>query len=747
MRITDRFCIRGAWLVAWLLPALLTAAPADHLGYLGSNTCSECHADQYAAWQGSHHDLAMQAPTADTVLGDFADTSVSFAGTTSRFYRDGERFMVRTDGPDGKLNDYEVKYTFGVDPLQQLLLELPGGRLQAFGIAWDSRPQAQGGQRWFHLYPDDSPRAGDRLHWTAPDQNWNHMCAECHSTDLLKRYDAGTDSYATSYAGIDVGCEACHGPGADHVAWARRPQHDGDPRLAIRLDERAGITWATDPDSGQPRRSAPREGHKEVATCARCHARRGRLTESYRHGAPVGDSHRVALLAPGLYYPDGQVRDEVYVYGSFLQSRMHAAGVTCSDCHEPHTLQLRADGDDVCLACHNGLRYAGRQHHRHDPAGDAARCVSCHMPATTYMVVDPRRDHGFRVPRPDLSDELGTPNACNGCHDDRDAAWAAAQVVSWTGRPPQGYQRHGQALHAARQGHPSARAALLAVAGDGDQAGIARATAVAALGAWLDRESVEAVIGWLDDPDPLVRRAAVEALAVTPPQLRARLLPPRLRDPVRDVRHAAVAALAGLPLGALDEADSEAFAVALADYRATLMQDADRPEAQINLGVLLSDLGDLDGAERAYRRALVVEPGYPPALVNLADLLRVAGRDDEVGKLFAAVATDEPDTAPVHHARGLWLVRSQQRDAALDALRLAAELDPGSARYGYVLAVALHGTGTVDAALAELDRVLVRHPYDRDSLAAAVLWRQQRGQQPGDYARRLLELQNAARGR
>jgi len=735
--------------LGWLLPVTGTFAVELHPGYVGSTACAECHADQHAAWTGSHHDLAMQEATAETVLGDFNDAEFTLDGVTTRFFRDDGRFMVRTQGVDGGTADFVVHYVFGIDPLQQLLLELPGGRLQAFGVAWDARQAEQGGQRWYHLYPDDPPRPGDRLHWSAPDQNWNHMCAECHSTDLLKRYDPASDRYATSYAEIDVGCEACHGPGAGHVAWARQPVRDADPRLAILLDERKGVSWRPDPASGQPRRSMPRTSTKEISTCARCHARRGRLTESYRHGAPVGDSHRVATLSPGLYQPDGQVLDEVYVYGSFLQSRMHAAGVTCSDCHQPHTLKLRTDGDALCATCHAALRYAGRQHHHHDSAEAGARCVACHMPATTYMGVDPRRDHSFRIPRPDLSVELGVSNACSGCHADRDAAWAATQVAEWRdGKPAHpGYPRHARALAAAAQGLPAARNALLEVASDHGQSAIARASAIVALGAWLDRGVVEALAGGLEDPDPLVRRATIEALAATPPLIRTQLLPARLNDPVRDVRQAAAVSLSQLPLDSFDPAVNDALSIALADYRATLRLDADRAEAQHNLGVLLANLGDLGGAEAAYLKAMAIEPGYAPASVNLSDLLRQSGREEEAGELLERALTDTPEEGMLHHARGLWLVRQQQRDVALAALQRATELEPDNARFGYVLAVGLHGAGQVDAALAEIDRVLARWPYDRDSLAAAVIWRQQLGVATSPYDERLLELQRVTRGR
>jgi predicted CXXCH cytochrome family protein len=685
--------------------APLAAEP--HAGFVGSPTCAGCHAAEAAAWQGSHHDHAMRSPGPESVLGDFEGAEFTAAGVSTRFYRDGERYMVRTEGPDGAPADYAVRYTFGTDPLQQYLLEMPDGRLQALGIAWDARPREAGGQRWFHLYPDQPPRPGERLHWSSPDQNWNHMCADCHSTDVVKGYDAAAGRYRTSYAQVNVGCEACHGPGAAHVAWARQPERAGDPRLAVGLDERRGVAWRIDPGTGQPVRSTPRTSSHEIDTCARCHSRRSQLAGRYVHGAPLGDHYRLALLEQGLYHADGQPLEEVYVHGSFLQSRMHAAGVTCSDCHDPHSLALRAEGDALCATCHDAGRYARTEHHHHRPQSAAARCVSCHMPATTYMVVDPRRDHGFRVPRPDLSASLGVPNACNGCHADRGPAWSAAQVQGWIGGAPRGFQRHAQALHDARRGLPAARDGLLGVARDDTQSGIARATAAAALAPWLDREVAAVLAALLEDPDPLLRRAAVEALSRSPPRVRVAALSPRLRDPVRDVRQAAALALVALPPDTRAGVDAALLDDAVADYRATLQRDADRPEAQANLGVLLTYLGALAGAESAYRRALNIEPGYVPALVNLADLLRGTGRDAEVGALLDAFLAAHPEAAAAHHVRGLWLVRQRQPAKAVDALRRAARLDPDNARYGFVLAVALHGDGRVDAALAELGRATI----------------------------------------
>ena len=320
-----------------------------------------------------------------------------------------------------------IKYTFGVSPLQQYLVEFPDGRLQALPIAWDTRPMEQGGQRWFHLYPEEQITHDDELHWTRAAQNWNFMCADCHSTGVRKNYDPVADRFETQWAEIDVACEACHGPASRHLAWAEAKEagkpwdEDENKGLTVRLDERRDITWTVDPATGNAVRSKPRTSERELEVCAQCHARRGQIAEDYVPGKPFLDDYRPALLEPPLYYADGQQRGEVYKWGSFLQSKMYAKGVTCSDCHEPHSGKLRASGNAVCTGCHLQGKYDTAEHHHHPPGSAGAACAACHMPTTTYMVIDPRHDHSLRVPRPDLSVEFGTPNPCTGCHTDRDA--------------------------------------------------------------------------------------------------------------------------------------------------------------------------------------------------------------------------------------------------------------------------------------------------------------------------------------
>lgn len=722
-----RFAAGAALVAAVLLGALAAHVPAQprsaaSADAVGTAACAGCHAKEYEAWRGSQHDRAMEEANERTVLGDFGGARFTHGGVTSRFFRRDGRYFVDTDGPGGKLADFEVRYTFGVHPLQQYLVELPGGRLQALGIAWDARPKAQGGQRWFHLYPDRKLKAGNPLHWTGIDQNWNYQCADCHSTNLRKNYDEATRTYETTWSEIDVGCEACHGPGARHAAWAKLDaaarRADASKGLAVALDERRGVAWAIDPATGSAARSAPRTSNRELETCARCHSRRGQFDDSWHPGSPFGDAYRLALIEPGLYYADGQMRDEVYVHGSFLQSRMHAKGVSCSDCHDPHTQKLRAPGNAVCGQCHAPARFDAPAHHRHAAGSPGAACAACHMPTTTYMVVDPRHDHSMRIPRPDRSVALGTPNACTGCHPKEGAKWAADAVARWYPQRKPGFQTWAEAFAAGDAGAPGAQAALAAVVVDPSLPAIARASAIPRLVRHPGRATLPALEKALADPDPIVRLAAASALRDADPALRARRLPKLLADPVRVVRIEAARGLAGAPESRLAADDRARFAKAIDEYLASLRYNADRPEAQTELGGYHLARGEAAAAAAAYRRALALDPTYVAASVNLADLLRGMGREREAEAALRDAIRADPTAAAPRHALGLSLVRQKRTQEALAALGEAARLAPDDARFAYVLGVAQYDAGRRADAMKTLDAALARHPYDREILVA-----------------------------
>ena len=715
--------------------------------FVGARECVTCHEHENVRWLGSHHQLAMQPASDTTVLGDFNHASFSNNGITSTFFRSGPKFMVRTDGPDGALHDYEIKYTFGVYPLQQFLIAMPGGRLQAFGIAWDSRPSERGGQRWFALYPGQKITYRDSRHWTGIDQNWNYMCADCHSTNLHKNYDARSRTFSTSYSEIDVSCEACHGPGSNHVAWAKKKgdwkKFGASEGLTIALDERRGVAWRIDPATGNARRSSPRQSAREIQVCARCHSRRGEIHEDYVHGQPAGDDYRVAILDQNLYYPDGQIKEEDYEYGSFIQSRMFHAGVTCSDCHEPHTLKIRATGNNICMQCHSAQKYDSPKHHFHKIGSAGARCVECHMPTRTYMVVDPRRDHSIRIPRPDLSVKLGTPNACNNCHADKPAQWALESVGKWYGHAAQGFQRFAETLDGGSAGAPGAQQSLERLIADREQPAISRATALSVLADYAPPPTDAAVGAGVTDDSALVRRAAAHALSNSDPGASANTLAPLLSDRMRAVRIEAAEVLAGLPADNLPADVAAAFRRATDEYISALQLNADRPEAHLNLGLLYARENHFDKAEAELKIALSLDPGFTPAAVNLADLYRGQNRDEEGERILEDAIRRSPNDASLEHALGLLMVRQKRSAQGLDLLAAAARIDPANARYVYVYAVALNGAGRTRAAIETLERSIEVHPYDRDSLAALVNFLEQSGDPAKAliYAQRLDELE------
>lgn len=708
-----------------------TSGPVHTAEFVGGQACASCHATETAAWKTSHHALAMQHATAETMLGDFNNATFTKDGVTSTFFKRGDKFFVNTDGPDGALKDYELSFTFGIQPLQQYLVDFGKGRYQALPIAWDTRPKAEGGQRWFHLYPDQAVHHDSPLHWTGVQQNWNYMCAECHSTKLERNYTPATDSFATSWSEVNVSCEACHGPGSNHVRWAKgegKPGEDfgGDHGLVVALTERGGTTWELNPATGNSKRSSPRTTSVELETCAKCHSRRGPIWDQTMPPASISDTHRIALLNDGLYFPDGQIHDEVFEYGSFLQSRMAHAGITCSDCHEPHSAQLRVPGNGVCLQCHEGSKFDVTAHTHHPANTPGSQCASCHMPQRTYMVVDPRRDHSLRIPRPDLSVELGTPNACNTCHTDQDASWAAAAVKNWFPNPNPGFQAYAHALDAGNKGSPGARPLLMALANDKGQPGIARASALDRIDALPDQQAFADLQALLRDPDPLVRRSASEVYSRLPPQARVDLFA-MLDDPIRDVRISAVLPLAGIPAQQLDVTQISRRDKAVAEYIASQQTNADRPEAHQNLAVLYMALGRVDPAETELQTAIRLDPTFIPSAVTLADLYRASGRDPAGEAVLRAAIARMPQEAAAHGALGLWLVRNRRGDEAMAELKLAAELGGDDPRNAYVYAVALASGGDREQALKILQNALGTHPYHRDSLYAAFAFERDAG--------------------
>ena len=723
------------------------ASIAANARYVGGKACVDCHQKEYAAWVPSQHAGAMKHAADSTVLANFDNTTFNDGRVTTRFSRRDGKFIVNTEGPDGKLHDYSIEYTFGLYPLQQYLIDIDNGRIQSLTIAWDSRAKTDGGQRWFSLYPGETILPGESIHWTGRDQSWNFMCAECHSTNVKKNYDPAQPRFTTSWTDISVNCEACHGAGSEHVAWAGKVGKSvktgkaGAMGLVVEFHERQGVAWTIDTATGKPVRSGPRRTDKEIEACGLCHARRAQLKDGYVPGQSLGTTEQVALLEPGLFWPDGQMRDEVYNYALFLQSKMFQKGVTCSDCHDPHTQKLRAPGAHVCLSCHSKEKYAAPSHDFHPAGTKGVDCVSCHMPSATYMVIDTRHDHSFRVPRPEQTVRLGVPNTCNACHREQSAQWAADQVLKWYGHAPEGYQRYAETLYNSERRLPGSLARLTGLAGDTLQPAIARATAVSRLAEYPSPSASSAAEAVLADRNPLLRAAAVSALDNVEPAERVRLLAPRLSDSILSVRTDAARALAGLEQQLPDSA-KVAFGKALQEYIDVQMFNADRPESWTNLAGVYALRGERAKALMAYGKALALDSAFVPAWVNLADYLRATGNETGAGAALRDGIRHSPDNASLHYSLGLALIRQRQVPGAMSELKVAARLAPDDAHIGYVYGVALHDTGKPQDGIRQLASVLKQHPDDPQVLQALVAYAREAGDAQGStaYSARLQEL-------
>lgn len=698
--------------LAWLAtrpPPVDEPGPARHVG---SARCAPCHPKAFAAWQGSHHGRAMQPARSGTVLGDFSGVVLEVPGRRWRFHRRGERYLATEEPHGGPARDHEIAFTLGVEPLQQYLVAFPGGRLQCLPAAWDVP-----GRRWFMVSRSPDPPAGSWLHWTRQGQNWNAMCADCHTTALVKGYDASADRYLTTQAELGVGCEACHGPGSHHVAWADRPAMARRPSASFEL-----VT-----------RTSGLSAREHVARCAPCHARRTQLADQGAPGGELLDRYLPDLLTPGVFHADGQIQDEDFEYQAFVQSKMHASGVRCGDCHDVHSGKRLREGNALCTRCHHPETYDASTHHLHQATwrgrpSDGARCVSCHMPGQTYMGVHLRRDHSLRVPRPGLSREVGSPDACSaaGCHADRPAGWVEARYARWFG--PRARPHYGTVLAAGRHAPAGAAAGLARLAGDPLRPVLARATALDLLGAAGGEAAAATLASALADPDPLLRRTAAARLDA-PPERLAAALGPLVRDPVLAVRIEAAARLAGAPASFLPEHLREPQALALAEYVTAQRYQSDQPSGAYHLGNLAAALGHPGEAERQLRRALAIDDGFQPARVNLALLLAASGRSTEAEVLLRAALRAEPGAAAVALDLGLLLAAEGRREEAEGALRAALAADPELAAAAFNLAV-LVGVRDPMAAAAWARRAAALQP-DEPRYARAARFYAERARRGG----------------
>lgn len=672
---------------------------ADKDGYVGVNQCMSCHNEVYETWKGSDHDLAMQIADGTTVLGDFNDVSTTIDGVMYNFTKKGEDFMVSIKEVDGTENEYKIGYTFGIYPLQQYLIDFPKGKKQVLRVTWDVV-----NKKWYHQYAGDEFDPHDWLHWTQSSQNWNTMCAECHSTNLKKNYDIDQDAFSTTYSAINVNCESCHGPAEQHVNWASSVLDSTHANTHILRGK------------GQ---------FSQMNMCAPCHSRRVKLTKNLVPGELFEDQYMLQNLSTEYYHADGQIDEEDYVYGSFLQSNMYHNGVTCTDCHNPHSLKLKEVGNNLCMQCHEP-KYNEPTHHFHKQETDGSQCINCHMTGVTYMGNDFRRDHSFRVPRPDQSAQYNTPNACNNCHSDKSSQWATDKIVAWYG--PERQPHFSDALILSSQNGISnkERDDLYKFINDLNYPAIARASVIDNLQITESRH-YEILLEGLNDPSPRVRYAALLKFRGLSLEDRTTIALKHVNDTTKLVRIGAAQLLIDLDINTLNNVDVNPIVASRGELEEMLNSSADFAAGRSQLGDYFLQRNDVNKAIKHYKMALKKDSLLIPVYSNLASSYSMLGQTDKALNTLNILIEKEPNLARSYYLRALLYFELKQDDLALADINNAIKLEPTNSRYLYNLATYNYQNKKLDEGEKIITRALKLEPNNPDYKYLLALIYQEQG--------------------
>ncbi|WP_026301357.1 ammonia-forming cytochrome c nitrite reductase subunit c552 [Colwellia piezophila] len=684
----------------------ISSAQSNAVEFVGSKACIGCHEKAYQDWQGSHHDMSMKHADSKSVLGDFNQKTLTSPSTKpevlSTFFKKGKQFWVNIKGPDGKFHDYQIKYTFGYTPLQQYMVEFDDGRVQLIPFAWDSRTKANGGQRWYTLYPEMN-KNHQEFFWTNTGQNWNYMCADCHSTNVEKNFDLKTNSYNTTFSEINVACESCHGAASEHLTWAKQvgksPTTSTDKLASKRFGFQRDLSksvkqWQSIPASNT---LTPKtlEHSQQVLVCAQCHSRRTQISNnSHVDGNAFGERYLLDLISSSNYHPDGQVYNENFVYGSFLQSKMYKNGVVCSDCHNPHTAELKLPVETLCLQCHQSENYASTKHHKHETNSTGALCVNCHMPETTYMEIDARRDHGFHIPTPNLAKQLGTPDTCLSCHKDKNSQWSASKVAAWypdsTIKEEKDFVAVFSAINLAlnEQQLQGVAAELSRISQTISYAGIIRASALTKMASVSNTNTIIAIARAVKNADENIRLGAIEGAQSMASDEKWRILSPLLTDKVLTVRTGAAFALTSLWQN-LSLAQHEQLTPALDEYLASQRFNNDRSFAHSNIGIISAYQGDYEQAIKAFKQGIAIEANFAQTYLNLSQVYYQRGENLQSIASLQQGTNANPDDASLPYNLGLAYIRIKDKVKAAKALAIATKLAPQNSHYFYVYGLSL----------------------------------------------------------
>ncbi len=635
----------------------------QRLERIGPDACVECHAAEVEEWRGSHHDLANRPISIARDRDAFTPTRrVEESGVVYELSEENGTFLLRVLHDDGSVDTHELIGVIGETPLRQYLTILPGNKVQTISASYDVLED-----RWFDVFAGEDREPGEWGHWSGQGMNWNANCAYCHTTEYEKGFDFEGNAYHSSWVQQGLACASCHTGLEDHVEAAR-----ADENYTSTLEQLSS--------------------EQVTESCAACHSRRDQLTaDDFTPGDHYDDHFALSLPdQPGLYYPDGQILDEVFVYASFEMSRMGHAGVSCLDCHNPHTLEtiLPVENNLLCMRCHSGGLMDAQiidpvEHSRHPAGSSGNSCVECHMPKTTYMQVDPRADHGFLHPDPLMTRELGIPNACNNCHEHKDesVAWAIEWAEEWYGEElaesPQ--RRRARAISAAYEFDPAALDDLLALT-ESEEVPAWRATYAGLLSNYLPNQRVERTLrNLMDDESPLVRSRATDGIARTE-RGEAGLLD-QLDDPSRSVR---LAAARGLAVRNQPVPDEEVNA----EWQRYLQFNSDRPQTLFFLAHEAVREGRQDDVRKHLERAVSLDRVNPEVYHQSAVLLSAARLNEVAARYLYTGWELAPENPNFPYSLGLLAAEENDLESAVDYLEQTVAIEPQFYRAWYNLSLA-----------------------------------------------------------
>ena len=577
------------------------------------------------------------------------------------------------------MEEFKISYVFGFTPLQQYLVEFDKGRLQVLPFTWNSEKSC-----WYNmvdsLYKDENITSENWLHWTNQAQNWNSMCADCHSTNLKKEYNPKTKSYNTSWSEIDVSCEACHGAASKHIEWANLAEY-------ARQDiENFGLEVKT----------SNVNNFEFVDQCARCHSRRTTFSDYYPSDASIYNHLSPNLPTEPNYFIDGQIKDEDYVYGSFTQSEMYMHDVQCNDCHNSHSCELLFEKNELCLQCHKAEDYDTPKHHFHKfsgeegdsvvsesgvvfQVGEGAECINCHMHGRYFMGVDYRRDHSFRIPRPDLSEKIGTPNACVQCHAEENNEWAQSYIIKWYGESRK--SQYGELFFRAQNGDTTSRVELKKIANNELYSSAIRATAIEYLGRFQQLD-YKFLYNQLLNIDPKIRLSALRVIPLNSVENFEKVIP-LLNDETLAVRMELANKLSGLEINQIPPEYQKAFVSAVEEYIKTLEYNSDFPMGKYSLGNIYYNLKQYEKAEGFYLAVLEQDKELYNVNINLAYLYNTTKQYSKADNCFSNYLEIFPEDGEILFAYGLFLSERGDYKNSLEYLKKAQKISPNNSRIEY----------------------------------------------------------------